>query len=110
MMLKWVNDLRAEVYGTHAYDLVLDDYCQSQAEKRAVQLISNYSHSGKTLDENIVNCMNLYNQFISWKNSPGHYAAMIDRRYTRFGYGYAATGENEFGATIGYGCQTFNWG
>ena len=111
IMLKYVNDLRAEVYGTHAYDMVLDDWCQSVAEERAVQLTTNYSHSGsQTPGENITSNLSIYEQFIAWKNSLGHYENMVNRTYTRFGYGYAACGDNGFNAAHGYGCQTFNWG
>ena len=111
IMLNYVNNLRAEVYGTHAYDLKLDDWCQSVAEKRAVQLTTNYSHSGKqTPGENITSNLSIYEQFIAWKNSPGHYENMVNRTYTRFGYGYASCGDNGFNAAHGYGCQTFNWG
>ena len=111
IMLGYVNDLRAEVYGTHAYDMVLDEWCQSVAEKRAVQLTTNYSHSGKqTPGENIASGLSIYEQFVAWKNSPNHYDTMINRQYTRFGYGYASCGDNGFNAAHGYGCQTFNWG
>ncbi len=107
MMLQWVNDLRAEVYGTHAYDLILDDFCQSAAEIRAVQLTTDYSHSGSmTPGECIVNEFGLYNQFLAWKNSPLHYEIMIRRDNVYFGYGYAAAGYNEFNAAQGYGCMT----
>ena len=111
IMLGYVNDLRAEVYGTHAYDMVLDDWCQSVAEKRAVQLTTNYSHIGsQTPGENITSNLSIYEQFVAWKNSPNHYDIMISRDYTRFGYGYASCGDNGFNAAHGYGCQTFNWG
>lgn len=108
IMLGYVNDLRAEVYGTHAYDLKLDSWHQSLAENRAVQLASDYSHSGsQSFGENIVCRLSLYEQFIAWKNSSGHYDAMIDKGFEYFGYGYYADYGVNLIPTRTYGCQTF---
>lgn len=40
-----------------------------------------------------------------WKNSPGHYANMIDASYTRLGVGYSGTGLAEYPH---YWCQLFS--
>ena len=108
IMLGYVNDLRAEVFGTHAYDLVLDDYAQSLAENRAVQLVTDYSHSGSNSSgECIVSQLSLYEQFIALKNSSTHYAVMTRKDYQYFGYGYATNEGDGCVPTQGFGCMTF---
>lgn len=39
-----------------------------------------------------------------WKNSPGHYANMIDASFTKLGVGYSGTGIGAYGH---YWCQLF---
>lgn len=108
IMLNYVNDLRAEVFGTHAYDLTIDSYAQSLAEKRAVQLVTNYSHSGSnSAGECIVSKLSLYEQFVALKNSSTHYAVMTRKDYQYFGYGYAANEGDGYVSTQGFGCMTF---
>ena len=107
-MLDYVNNLRAEVFGTHAYDLTIDDYAQSLAEDRAVQLVTNYSHSGSnSAGECIVSQLSLYEQFVALKNSSTHYAVMTRKDYQYFGYGYAANDGDGYVSTQGFGCMTF---
>ena len=108
IMLDYVNNLRAEVFGTHAYDLSLDDFCQRSAEIRAGQLKTNYSHSGQlTPGECITSHLSLYEQFDSLKNSPSHYEIMIRKDNQYFGYGYSSNIGEDWVATQGFGCMTF---
>lgn len=108
IMLDYVNNLRAEVFGTHAYDLSLDDFCQRSAEIRAGQLKTNYSHSGQlTPGECITSHLSLYEQFDSLKNSPSHYEIMIRKDNQYFGYGYSSNISEDWVATQGFGCMTF---
>ena len=108
IMLDYVNNLRAEVFGTHAYDLSLDDFCQRSAEIRAGQLKTNYSHSGQlTPGECITSHLSLYEQFDSLKNSPSHYEIMIRKDNQYFGYGYSSNISEGWVATQGFGCMTF---
>ncbi len=104
IMLGYVNDLRAEVYGSHEYDLKLDPKLVELAQIRAGEISKNFSHSGGTFTnagENI--CMGflpIKGQFDAWLNSPGHKANMLTKEYKYFGYGlYGANGE--------YGVQLF---
>ena len=107
-MLNYVNNLRAEVFGTHAYDLSIDDFCQRSAEIRAGQLKTNYSHSGQlTPGECITSHLSLYEQFVALKKSPSHYEIMIRKDNKYFGYGYSSNGSEGWIATQGFGCMTF---
>lgn len=109
IMLGYVNDLRAEVYGTHDYDLVLDDTLLEWAQERAVAITINYSHSGRPLScgENICSGgLGIYDHFIRWKNSEGHYANMIRKDYKYFGYALCNATPNTIYANP-YGVQLF---
>ena len=101
IMLGYVNNLRAEVYGTHDYDLVLDDELMRLVGIRAKEISTHYSHGGGTYtnaNENIANgYLSIYDQFLGWKNSAGHYANMIDKTHKYFGYAaYNKTAGTEY--------------
>ena len=51
---------------------------QKQAERRAMELISNYAHDTSMWGENIGMGSVGYNFFEAWKASPGHNAAMLE--------------------------------
>ena len=106
IMLGYVNELREEVFGTDAYNLVLNEEILELALIRAEEISINYAHGGTYTgcSENIVNGgVNIYDQFLSWKNSSGHYNTMIQSSHTDFAYAVyqPATG------TYLYGVQLF---
>lgn len=91
IMLGYVNDLRAKVYGTHDYDLVLDDTLLEWSKIRAKEIVADCSHNGKPLGcgENIiVGGDGIYDDFLGWCNSQGHYANMINKDVKLFGYAF----------------------
>ena len=108
-MLGYINDLRASVYGTHAYDLKLDATLISLAKMRSKEISKNYSHYSSTntyAGENIDNGgPNIYDHFLHWKNSSGHYANMINKDYTMFGYALYKVENRE--TQVVYGVQLF---
>lgn len=91
IMLGYVNELRESVYGTSEYNLIIDEDMVAKAEIRAEEIGICFSHGGTftgAVAENITNGgVNIYDHFISWKESPGHYNAMINPDYLLFGYG-----------------------
>ena len=89
IMLGYVNDLREEVFGTDAYNLILDDWLTDLAEIRAEEISVNFSHGGTYTGcaECITNAgPNIYDQFIAWKESTKHYEIMVTAKYRDFGY------------------------
>lgn len=110
IMLKYVNDLRAEIYGTQDYDLVLDAELLRLSKIRAKEISTNFSHWGGTYTnagENIIAVgYSIYDQFRGWKNSEGHYQNMIDKSYKYFGYAIYDDGEGT-GYIAAYGVQLF---
>ena len=99
-MLGYVNGLRESVYGTDEYNLTLDSNLIAIANRRAkeISVDGNFDHSGATCPENIIggggSNMSLYEQFVRWKNSSGHYKNMIEKDFTTFGYGFYASAPN----------------
>ena len=107
IMLGYVNDLRESVYGTDEYNLTLDSSLIQWAKERAkeISIPGNFHHGNAPCPENITNGgVGIYAQFTRWKNSSGHYAAMIDKDYKTFGY---ALYRSDTGAI--YGSQLFNY-
>lgn len=110
IMLGYVNDLRASVYGNHAYDLKLNTTLVNLATIRAEEIRTNFSHDSNIVNtyagENITNSgPNIYDHFLRWKNSSGHYKNMIDKDYTEFGYASYKLGGGT--STSVYGVQLF---
>ena len=110
IMLGYVNDLRESVLGTSEYNLVLDNGLINKAKNAAKAISTDYAHTSS--NENIsMSGSNIYEQFIGWKNSPGHYASMVNADensvgycgYTRFGYAMYRVG------TRLYGVQEFGY-
>lgn len=111
IMLGYVNDLRAEVYGTHDYDLVLDETLIEWSKTRAKAITKDFSHNGKPFScgENIVGGgESIYAQFKSWKNSSGHYNNMINKDYKYFGYAFYNATQGTAYANM-YGVQLFKY-
>ena len=109
IMLNYVNNLRAEVYGTHDYDLVLDATLLEWSKTRAKAIIEHYSHDGAPFScgENICNSgCGIYDQFKGWKNSPEHYTNMINKDYKYFGYAFCNAGAGTSLVDM-YGVQLF---
>ena len=102
IMLGYVNDLRAELYGTHAYDLQLDTTLIELAKIRAEEISVFFSHAGGTYTEARENIhhgqANIYDQFQEWYESSVHYNTMVDTTSSYFGY---AIYKSETGAVFG---------
>ncbi len=81
MIVEMINQLRYEVYGTHAYDVAVATH-HSAAEWSAEYISNDYQHcvpfpnniGHENPSGNIVQKL-----FNSWKNSPGHYSLLIDK-------------------------------
>ena len=110
-MLGYVNSLRESVLGTSEYNLVLDNGLINSA-KNAAKTISTNGGVHTSPNENITNNGHtIYAHFQAWKNSPAHYANMVNADensvgycgYTRFGYAMYRVG------TIVYGVQKFGY-
>lgn len=111
IMLSYVNSLRESVLGTSEYNLVLDNGLINSA-KNAAKTISTNGGVHTSPNENITNNGHtIYAHFQAWKNSPAHYANMVNADensvgycgYTRFGYAMYRVG------TIVYGVQKFGY-
>ncbi|MBE7002297.1 MAG: CAP domain-containing protein [Ruminococcaceae bacterium] len=97
MIVEMINQLRYEVYGTHAYDVQVATH--HSAAEWAAEYITTDFFGCTPFVENIAH-INLNGNLVkrlfdAWKNSPGHYAAMIDkdRKYISLGvYVSEATG------------------
>ncbi len=115
IMLGYVNDLRAEVYGSHKYDMQVNEHLMGIANIRAKELVTNYSHNTTTekygAGENISHdnlATPIKTLFNNWKNSPGHYANMIDTNYEYFAYAAYLDGDGYWYSTgSSYGVQLF---
>ena len=87
MFLGYLNDLRV---GLGLRKVKTSDYLKAIAQRRAVEIITNFSHDGHvTRYENIAyGCGNVYEAFVMWCNSPGHYATLIrpNAEYGAFAY------------------------
>lgn len=111
IMLGYVNDLRAEVYGTHDYDLTIDETLIEWSKIRSEAIVEDFSHNGAPLicGENIASGgYGIYDQFVGWKNSSGHYANMIKKEYKYFGYAVNNEGAGT-GSAVLYGVQLFKY-
>ena len=115
IMLGYVNDLRAEVYGSHDYDMVVNEYLMGIAEIRAKEIVTNYSHNTETPKygayENIAStnaATPLKSMFEAWKNSSGHYQNMIDSRKEYFAFAMLIIeGGDWYSFGDAYGVQLF---
>lgn len=108
IMLKYVNDLRTSVYGTTAYNLVLDEWLIETAKVRAKEISTDFSHVGcpAGCGENIAQGGDtIRGQFDMWVDSSGHYQNMIRKGYTNFGY--ALYSESRKDSSIIFGVQLF---
>lgn len=86
--LQLVNDLRESLDLDEMY---LDDYTTAVAKERAKELLTDFSHDkARTgVKENIATCSGgAKRAFDLWKESSGHYAAMVRDGYWYFGYAY----------------------
>lgn len=104
IMLGYVNELRASV-GVSA--LELDTTLIELAKIRAKEASVNFSHYiGATYTNASENLhhgkYNIYDQYVSWYNSSGHYQNMISSNHVYFGYAMYRT---DTGAP--YGAQLF---
>lgn len=106
IMVGYVNELRESVYGTSEYNLIVDEELVRYAEIRAEELDTYYGHGGTNTGataENIVGGgPNIYDHFLSWKNSEGHYNAMVNPDNLLFGYAVyqSSTGYNIYGVQL----------
>ncbi len=106
IMLGYVNDLRESVYGTSDYNLTLDASLVDLANIRSEEISVDFSHWGGTSHgaENIAGGgISIYDDFMMWYNSPGHYNNMIHQSHTTFGY---ANYKNPYGL-FNYSVQLF---
>ena len=81
IIVEMINQLRYEVYGTHAYDVQVATH-HSAAEWAAEYITTDYSHCTpfvENLGQSNLNGNIIQKLFDSWKNSSGHYAAMINK-------------------------------
>ena len=112
IMLGYVNNLRAEVYGSHKYDLKMDKTLNDLAQIRAKEISKNYSHIGGTYtnaSENITAVgPNIINQYNSFLNSPDHKTIMLGKDSKYFGYGFYGT-ERFFGVQLFWSDLQRDW-
>ena len=110
IMLGYVNSLRESIYGTSDYNLELNSTLIELAKIRAKEISISYGHGGTYTNagENINrnDGVNIYDHFVGWRNSTGHYNNMIDKTYKYFGYAlYKST--NYYSMAEIYGVQLF---
>lgn len=111
IMLEYVNALREEALGTSEYNLVLSSRLIAEANLRAKEISIDFCHF--PLPENITSAGNtIYTHFVGWKNSPGHYANMVNADFTLVGTynGYSYFGYGMYWPGPGYavfGVQVF---
>lgn len=88
-MLGYINAARAS-FGSPA--LVLDSGMCAAAQKRAEQIVTDYSHNGNDTGygENINMALSVADCYASWADSSGHYANMVGFGYTRMGFAWAS--------------------
>ena len=118
-MLGYVNELRRSVGVDYGVDLELDPVCVALAQARAKEVYSNFSHSGRRTPsgfsssaENIGerSNANVYDSYMRWYNSSGHYYNMIEIGWTHFGYGvYLPSDAIERGSNRITAVQIFAW-
>ena len=103
IMMGYLNELRASVYGNNNHDLKIDSTLVELAAIRAKEISTNYAHGGTVTGaaENIVaDKLNIYDQFNAWKNSSGHYRNMTYLDYNYFGYAVYTVNENAYGVQL----------
>ena len=81
IIVEMINQLRYEVYGTHAYDVQIATH--HSAAEWAAEYITTDFYECTPFTENLAH-INLNGNLIkrlfdAWKNSSGHYAAMINK-------------------------------
>ncbi len=89
IIVEMINQLRYEVYGTHAYDVAVASH-HSASEWAAKHLTTDF-FACTPFVENIAH-INLNGNLVkrlfeAWKNSPGHYAWLIDKDMRYFSLG-----------------------
>lgn len=115
IMLGYVNDLRAEVYGSHKYDMQVNEHLMEIANIRAKELVTNFSHYSETPKygamENIAHdnlATPLLTLFNDWKNSTGHYAHMVNTEHEYFAFATCFVNDGYWYSTgAAYGVQLF---
>ncbi len=88
-MLGYINAERAYVgYGA----LTLDPEMNAAAQRRAEEIVTDYSHNGNDTGyaENINMALSVEDCFESWMSSSGHAANICGGGYTRMGFAWAS--------------------
>lgn len=102
------NDCMAKINAwrvqNSVHELKHDNYLQSIANQRAIELLSDFSHNGAQTAENIAMCYGYdgayQDFFISWKNSPGHNQNQLSPGYQTFAVAIVNYKGEWFGVTV----------
>lgn len=92
IMCNYINKFRAEVFGTHAYDLVVHEYLVEACD--SLMNTGNWPSNGLNgltiIDEQVLHHYSeiLQNQFNGWKENAYMYNLILDKNCKYFGFAY----------------------